>query len=536
MKGEKLLSLAIVLSMLLAVLLPIAAVKAQPTTVEVFFENGLHEITKAPCNIFTVTIKIFEAPPMDFWDMEIHWDPAVLELQHGTIADVVEGAFMNHFGATIFTLQNPDNATGILPDIACGFLSGGPASGTGILMTIAFHAKATGDSAITIWLPGVESYLLFSGPPSVSYPFAAVNGIVHVPPPPPTPPKAIITTPADGAQVPVCNDVLLDGSLSTAGFDTLPPPGETCPINDWKWEVNFHNGTIAELHDAHQSFHCDGPGLVTITLTVTAPDPTPPSAPGFVPTDSETIEILQVAPSLGPAIDVYTERGGTGIFVVATDGPYPYHWSDAYGPQEEVIVYAKVTYNDEPVEYKPVIFEVVDPLGAGRDFRTAFTGAGGIATTSFRIPWQGSGAESMFGNWSIVGVVSISEQIVSDIVKFKFGYILSIRGITVDPMSLHKGETMTIDVDIASISMTPHYTVLTITACDECGVPIGLAYALFTVDPEDGISAGQTITIPPWAYVGMGTIYVNLLTNWPQYSGVPYCPEETTPFIVLKTP
>jgi hypothetical protein len=269
---------------------------------------------------------------------------------------------------------------------------------------------------------------------------------------------------------------------------------------------------------------------------VTAPDPTPPTANGYVPTDSETITILQVAPSLGPAIDIYTTRGGTGIFVDAEDGPYPYHWSDAYGPQEEVCVYAKVTYNDEPVEYKPVVFEVIDALGNAQDFRVVFTDANGIAAACFRIPWQGSDAEALFGNWSILGVVSISEIEVHDVVKFKFGYILSIRGITVDPMSLHKGETMTIDVDIQSISMTPHDTVLTISACDECGVPIGLAYALFTVDPEDGFSAGHTITIPQWAYVGMGTIYVNLLTNWPQYSGVPYCPEETTPFIVLKTP
>jgi len=533
MKGEKILSLAIVLSIVLAAL-PIMAVKAvPPTTVEVFFENGLHEITKAPCNQFIVTIKIFDAPAMDFWDMEIHWDPAVLELSTGTTNDVVQGGFMSAFGSTVFALQNPDNVAGILPDIACGFLSGGPASGTGILMTIAFHAKATGDSAITIWLPAVESYLLNG---AALVPFTAVDGIVHVPPPPATPPVAVITTPADGAQVPVCNDVLLDGSLSTNGFDTLPPPGEVCPIIDWMWTVDFHNGTIIELHDAHQSFHCDGPGLVTITLTVTAPDPHQPSAPGYVPTDSETITILQVAPSLGAAIDVYTARGGIGIFDDATDGPYPFYWSDAYGPQEEVCVFAKVTYNDEPVEYKPVIFEVIDALGNARDFRTAFTDANGIANACFRIPWQGSEAEALFGNWSIFAGVSISEVVVHDVVKFKFGYILSIRGIAVDPMSLYKGETMTIDVDIQSISMTPHDTVLTITAADECGVPIGLAYALFTVDPEDGFSAGHTITIPQWAYVGMGTIYVNLLTGWPMNGGVPYCPEETAPFIVLKTP
>jgi hypothetical protein len=531
-KTKTLLSLAIVISIVFAAL-PIAAVKALPTTVEVIFENGLHTIEKVPCNVFIVTFKIFDAPAMDFWDMEIHWNPAVLELQTGTTNDVVQGGFMSAFGTTVFALQAPNNAAGILPDIACGFLSGGPASGTGILMTIAFHAKATGTSAITIWQNGVESYLLNGADLVV---FTEVNGQVDVPPPPATPPQAIITTPADGAMVPVCNDVLLGGLDSTDGFDTLPPPGEVCPITDYEWAVDFHNGTIAILHGGETFFHCDGPGLVTITLTVTAPDPTPPSAPGYVPTDSMTIEILQVAPVLGPSIDIYTARGGEGIFVDATDGQYPYHWSDAYGPQEEVCVFAKVTYNDEPVEYKPVVFEVMDPSGNGRDFRVVFTDANGIAAACFRIPWEGSDAEAMFGNWSILGVVSISEVEVHDVVKFKFGYILSIVGLTVTPFSLHKLETMTVDVDIQSISMAPYDTVLVITAADEAGVPIGFAYALFTVDPEDGLSAGHTITIPQWAFVGMGTVYVNLLTDWPGYGGVPYCPEETAPFLVLVTP
>jgi hypothetical protein len=528
MKGKTLLSLAIVLALVVSVM-PLATVKAVTATMEIYFENGLHEITKAPCNNFTVTIKIENAPEFTQWIAELEWNPAVLELQHaqnpptpnGTTSDITEGPFMGTFGGTVFLVKQVNLSPGHIKEISEGYLSGGPASGTGEVCYIKFHCKGVGDTSITL-----TRHLMING--LVMVPCDGVDGLVHQPPPPATSPEAVITTPANGALVPVCNDVLLDGSMSTGGFDTMPAPGEACPITDWKWEVD--NGTILELHGAHQSFHCDGPGLVTITLTVTAPDPTPPSAPGYVPTDSMTISIMQVPPSLGAAIDVYTATNGKGPL-----GAYPFGWSDAYGPQQLVTVYAKVTYNDEPVEYKPVAFEMIMPNGVAADYRTAFTDASGIATTTFRIPWEGSNAELLFGDWSIVGSVSISEVTVMDTLKFRFGYIVSIGSITVAGSPLKKGEFMTIDVQLDSISMTSHNVFLTIVACDNCGVPIGIAGGNFVVAPEDGLASGYTITIPSWAFVGTGTIYANVFTGIPQYGGVPYCPEGTANFIILKT-
>jgi hypothetical protein len=265
-------------------------------------------------------------------------------------------------------------------------------------------------------------------------------------------------------------------------------------------------------------------------LTVTAPDPTPPTAGSYIETNSEKHVIMQVTPAVGPAIDVYTEKGGKGV-----GGDYPFGWSDAFGPQEEICVYAKVTYNDEPVEYKPVAFEVIDSNGTSRDYRTAFTNASGIAEVCFRIPWEGSDAELMFGDWSIVGTVDVAGQTVTDTVYFRFGYILSIRGITVTGSPLHKHESMTIDVDIKSISMTSKNAFLTIVAYDECGVPIGLASNGIIVDPEDGMQLGYTITIPSWAFVGTGTVYVNIFTAQPHVGGVPYCSEDSTIFIILNS-
>jgi len=138
------------------------ALNTSTAKVEVIFENGLNEIVKTAGDNFVVSIKLTlpAGVVIDYWDMEIHWNTAALSLQNGIVSDVVEGPFMSAFGTTDYGLQSPDNAAGILPDISCGFLTGGDASGSGILCTIKFHCIVPGDGLITIYLPNEESYLL----------------------------------------------------------------------------------------------------------------------------------------------------------------------------------------------------------------------------------------------------------------------------------------------------------------------------------------------------------------------------------------
>jgi len=524
MKGKTLLSLAIVLSMLLAVM-PLMTVSATGASMNIIFENGTSEITKAYGSSFWVNLTIYDSPPIVQWMAVISWDPTLVEIVNPD-TDIVEGPFLKNVGTTMFLVKPPE--PGLIPEMTCLLLVAKTASGSGCLAQIKFHAIGYAESSPNIIIE--DSALLDEF--GTEIPHTTVDGTAHVPPPPATSPNAEFT-PADGKFFLVSTDVPLDGTASTPGIDTLPSV-HTCPITAYLWQIDVGNdGTINfELDGPTASFHCDGPGPVGITLTVTAPDENPPTAPTYVDHNSEKHVIMQITPPIGPAIDVYTEKGGTG-----PGGDYPFGWSDAFGPQENVTVYAKVTYNDEPVEYKPVAFEIIDKTGASRDYRVAYTDASGIATTSFRIPWEGSNAELMFGNWSIVGTVSISEEMRTDTCYFKFGYIVSIRDITVIGSPLKKGETMTIDVDLKSISMSSKDVILTIVACDECGVPIGLAAGAFTVRPEDGVAAGYTITIPPWAFVGNGMIYVNVFTDYPSAGGVPYCPERFAPFgfIILKT-
>jgi hypothetical protein len=549
MKGKTLLSFAIVLAMLAAII-PIAPIAAAPTPSMkiVFNDTATTTYDPAPpvCNNFVVTLKIFDVPAVPGviqWMARIRWNPALLSL----VGNPTEGTWLKNVGSTTFLYKNI--IPGQIGEMTCILMVAASASGSGDLAYMTFHVDAVTYDPAGTWIEIYDSALVGSDGNPMAHDI--VNGQLIWHPLPPTPPEAAFTPPTC-TFVYVGDTVNLDGSSSTGGWDTIPVPGEYCPIQTYSWEIDFGNDGSIDLYlDGMQtSFVCLGPGDVAITLIVYAPDPTAPdTAPSYAPYNNpayrdahntETHVIHQVPRPIGPNIDVYTNRGGTGPGIDPSTGlPYAYHaaWSDAFGPQEEVTVYAKVTYNDEPVENKPVGFEIVDPTGVSRDFRVAFTDANGIATTTFRIPWQGSNAEDMFGDWTIVGTVDIAGTIVKDICKFRFGYILSIRDVVVSNSPLKKMQNLGVAVDIQNISFDSKGkdAKLTITLYDECGVPIGVAWDSITVAAEDGMTSIYQIQIPSWAFVGTGHVYVNLFTNYPYFGGVPYCPEGEAIFIINKT-
>jgi len=543
MKGKALLSLAIVLSMLLAAI-PIFPASASPTSIEVIFQDtGTSTLKGPPPGIgdhFMVTLHVTDVPKPPGcvqWMVKIRWNPSVLNLA----SDPTEGPWLKSAGSTWFMFK-AYNASH-LPEMTCILSVVGAAEGSGDLAYLEFKVLNIGSSLIEIYGSSLVT------PEGTYIDHTIVNGNFELPPPPPTPPEAIFKPPTC-TFVYVGDTVTCVGTASTGGWDTVPTAGEYCPIQSYSWEIDFGNDGSIELYlDGETAvFTCEGPGDVAITLIVYAPDPTAPNThPDYAPYNdpayrdahnTETHIIHQILKPVGPSIDVYTARGGIGPGIDPATGlpyPYPTAWSDAYGPQEQVVIHAKVTYNDEPVEYKPVAFEIIDLNGQQRDYRVAYTDASGIATTEFRIPWEGSNAEALFGDWTIIGTVSISEQTVMDICKFRFGYILSIRGVTVSPSALKKCMNLGVTVDIQNIARASKDTYLTITLYDECGVPIGVTYGVTTVDPEDGLVIAPTLHIPMWAFVGTGTVYVNLFTAEPQFGGVPYCPEGTAIFTILKT-
>ncbi|MBS7621921.1 hypothetical protein KEJ32_07410, partial [Candidatus Bathyarchaeota archaeon] len=104
-----------------------------------------------------------------------------------------------------------------------------------------------------------------------------------------------------------------------------------------------------------------------------------------------------------------------------------------YQPQELVVLYAKVTYNQAPVAAKDVAFQVEGPPNPYINF--TFTGGGrtntsGIATCAFRLPWPDVNPEaSVLGLWNVVATVDIAGVVVLNTTTFKVDWIIIITRI-----------------------------------------------------------------------------------------------------------
>jgi len=248
---------------------------------------------------------------------------------------------------------------------------------------------------------------------------------------------------------------------------------------------------------------------------------------------------------LGLSIDVYTQY------------PYPYGGqgpnatSDSFGPQQEVCLYALVTYNDYPVQQKLVGFEIWHD---GYHFaREGTTNADGIANICFRLPWPCvDPVGEIFGWWYVNATVEVAEQVVVDNLKFWVWWpveVVSIEPKFTSVIQTKQGTEMCFEMIYRRFDILPLDALLTATVYDELGFFIGSAYSYVTafgatgeIDPITGepipVYGNWTfcIPIPSNAVVGKCTVYGNAFTDWPWYGGVPYCPEvtNTIDFFIAK--
>jgi hypothetical protein len=554
MNRKTLLSL-VMLATIFVVLVP--PIQASPTVL--YLDPALiSEPEYGICNSFNVTMRVDAVVNLLLWAVDITWDPAVLELKTGDLAGFEfpggSGIYYNIWEGAIFPTSTGFVAVSIdndglgLVDGVYGLTCGKIPPGVNVpprpndLAKLEFHIKGACPP------PLYDSYINI-GPTDVladasahQIPHTTETTRIHVSPPPPTSPDAIFT-PLNCHLFYVGDVIPLVGTASTQGFDP-----EACPITIYMWEIDEGNDGSIEITlfgmDTN-TYTCHAPGDVGITLTVTAPG-IPPTDPRYGDTipdhDSEKHVIHQVTKPTGPAIDVYTESGGTGPG--RDEGgvawPYPTDWSDAFAPQEEITVYAKVTWNDEPVQNKPVAFEVKDENMEPVLYRTAFTDENGIATIDYRMVWECSRSPEFVGNyevWTIYATVSVSEQIVSDIVKYRYGWLVQIEQVDVDPTTAIKCTWVTITVNLKNIGMLDQTVFVTVVLYDDCGVPIGLDSTTVTVPHDNPFWDPEfSIHIVKWTYLGQGTIYANVYTQAPQLGGVPMCPEKSTTIILAKAP
>lgn len=228
----------------------------------------------------------------------------------------------------------------------------------------------------------------------------------------------------------------------------------------------------------------------------------------------------------GPVIDLFTQRGGYGSN----------KFSDAFAPQEEVILYARVSYDCNPLEGKLVAFEVRNPANECVTYRSDTTNASGIAVARFRVP-----SNATFGIYTAIATVSVVERTVNDTLTFRVGWIVEILKVeTVNQfgepqVSFARDQHIYFNITGQNIAFTSKMATFTVAVCDARDVPIGL------VVPYDWLIPKETcftfivdILIPKWAYIGVASVYTNAYTELPQNNGTPFCPETSTIFMITK--
>jgi hypothetical protein len=234
--------------------------------------------------------------------------------------------------------------------------------------------------------------------------------------------------------------------------------------------------------------------------------------------------IYEIEPKvLGRKIDVYTQYpdpfGGQGL----------YKPSDMFWPQKEVILYAKVTYNEWPEQQKDVAFQVIDPHGETWGILYSRTNEVGVATASFRLPWPCDDPEYWFGEWTVIATVDVACNVVNDTLTFKYDYLIHIRNVVPDKLSYKHCEFINATISLESYAMQHYNITITMTVFDETGVPFGFIYAVIDIGGATYCHY-KPYTLNLWVHVikfaraGTATIHVGALSDFPFNGGCAECP------------
>lgn len=543
-KKERQLSMLLVLMIIIAnVIIGVGTVHAQPQG-KMYLEPASvswESPPKGTGDTFTVEARITDVTDAYSIAFSLEWNASVLEMVGTpTMGDFLPGTV----GVNLIFMPGTVGA-GSLKECAftkLGALPGetvsSPDSGLVATMTFqALEAPAAGtpidtyiELVATVPLPTYWKDSPGSG--SNVYDFAefeplhfTFEAVVQ----PPTPPTAsFIYLP----MAPSINEtVTFDASASTSGYD-----GDTVtPITEYRWDFGDTDSLISPNPIVTHAY--DAEGDYTVTLEVYAPT-IGWADPAYEELDSvsKTVKVVLV---VGLSIDLYSQH------------PDPYSGKgpdipcDAFEPQAAIILCAEVTYNGDPVVGKLVSYKIIGPPNPYMNLtleRTAVTDADGVACVEFRLPWPAENAEEIvMGEWVAYATVSVAEMIATDTMPFKVGWLVETISIETGmnnggwvPMSsFKKGECVGIKATVKNIAFTDKVGGISIVVYDDLGVPIAY-YKVNTYTFNADIQQDHTIWcylwIPNWAFLGVGTVYVNIFKD--DLTGVPYCPEASVDFTI----
>ena len=235
----------------------------------------------------------------------------------------------------------------------------------------------------------------------------------------------------------------------------------------------------------------------------------------------------------GGKIDLFTQKepySGKGLNMP----------SDAFSPQEVVILYASVTYNETPIQNLLVAFHVKIPNNTSFSL-TAKTNSSGIATVDFAIPQKCVNVSEAFGKWFAVAKVLIEDEAFEDTLTFKVDWIVKLISVrTIDENITYRetfgiGGDVGLEITLKSIAMSVKNVTLAIVIQDELNVPVnGSEIPYLKVTPNEKlVFLYSKLYIPKYAFVGKAKAIVSAFTVPVNESGVPYCPAVSTEFFIV---
>ena len=246
---------------------------------------------------------------------------------------------------------------------------------------------------------------------------------------------------------------------------------------------------------------------------------------------------VAVSATSGRVIDLYTQKA-------RFDGKGINQSSDAFEPQELVVLYANVTYNDYPVAQKNVGFAVYGPVNPvqniTRDVGANSTDQNGIAQFSFRIPWPSDDPEKkIFGKWFVIATVSIAGQTVTDTLTFQVGWIIKITNIEtlndqLKPQTRFlRREAIVFNLTVENIALTEKSATITIDVQDATNHPIIHIQKENLVFQPGTTYLTVSSQIPTTATIGQASISAAAYTWPPENGGVLYSPAFSATFEII---
>jgi hypothetical protein len=510
--------------------------------------------------LFTIEVKIANATALMGASIGASWNASVLECDlDGPNSGFTGGQYLGSGPPpTSFLLTIPgsiDNSTGTINPYGYTRTDGGELAGSGTIALIDFEVVGFGSTTIALSVAIADSLGTEVTP--------AINNVTVVHTPPPPPPARRPNTDIDyidplnsAGQPPytIFNETAVDFYmvLDEMAYDNITDTYYGVDFVEWEFKhavamytVTYNTTTL----DTTFTFEITGSWEVKVRSVALGMATNWPALQWSY--NDWFPNILIVLPPTGALIDVYTETERAYGYTTPWIGEGQDVCADAYTIDEEVSLFANVTYNGGELQSRLVAWEVYDPHGNIVLTRTTMTDENGTATLDFRILTVCMNASYAVGTWWVIAKTSVGEVIINDTLCFKVYYLIAPGNtgvgspiIVILTPSVPRGGMAVGDLALEHWASIPQNFTVAVTIYDELNVPVG--YYTTTMEfpaapnpTEEGYCNRRVIKrrpwfieIPKWAYVGTGTVYLNMYTKPIADCGVAWAPEVSGPISI----